>query len=262
VLDCARVDNVLSLVLWWSGLALEIVILIRGVRTRAITKYPCFYGYILCVFGVSAGLYAAYWVSPTIYFQWYWRTQFATLLVGCGVILEILDRSLESYGGARRFLSGLCAAILVAVVGYAALKVALGAVRLTAVSEAGMERDLRTVQAIFLATILVVVFYYGIGLGKNLKGLIFGFGVYVGTSLMTLAVLSVLGDPFENISERLRSGSYLFALAVWTVALWSYAPNPEVEPFGKIVPDYGQLAGETREKLEALRDYFNGPARP
>jgi hypothetical protein len=147
-------------------------------------------------------------------------------------------------------------------VGYAALKVGLGAVRLTAVSEAGMERDLRTVQAIFLATILAVVFYYGIGLGKNLKGLIFGFGIYVGTSLMTLALLSVLGHPFEGISERLRSGSYLFALAVWTVALWSYAPNPEVERFGAIGPDYDQLAGETREKLEALRDYFNGPARP
>jgi hypothetical protein len=262
VLDCARVDNVLSLILWWSGLALEIVILVRGLQTRAITKYPYFYVYILCVFGVSTGLYATYSVSPTIYSHWYWRTEFATLLAGCAVILEILEHALESYAGARRFLSGLCVAILAAVVGYAALKVALGAVRLTPVTEAGMERDLRTVQAIFLATILAVVFYYGIGLGKNLRGLILGFGEYVGVSLMTLAVLSFRGHRFENISGPLQSGSYLFALGIWAVALWSYAPNPPAGPGGRLELDYDQLAQETREKLKALRDHFDGSPRP
>jgi hypothetical protein len=262
MLDCARVGDVLSLILWWSGLALEIVILIRGLRTRAITKYPYFYLYILCVFGVSAGLYAAYRVSYTVYSRWYWPTEFATLVVGCGVILEILDRALEWYPGARRFLMGLCVAILVAVVGYAGWKVGLGALRSTAVSEAGMERDLRVVQAIFLATIMSVVFYYGIELGKNLKGLILGFGAYVGISVMILALLPALGSRFEILSERLRSGSYLFALLVWTVALWSYAPNPPARRSRGSGPDYDQFAGETREKLEGLRDYFGDPKRP
>lgn len=262
MLDCARVDDVLSLILWWSGLILEIVILVRGLRARAITKYPYFYLYILCVFGVSAGLYAVYLVSPAIYGRWYWRTEFATLLVGCGVILEILDQALESYAGARRFLSGWCIAIIAAVVGYAALKVAMGAVRLTAITEAGMERDLRVVQAIFLAAVMIVVFYYRIELGKNLKGLILGFSAYVGISLITLALLPILGPRFETFSERLRSGSYLFALLVWTVAMWSYAPNPVANRSMGIASDYDQFAGETREKLEALRDHFGGPTRP
>ena len=262
MLDCARVGDVLSLILWWSGLALEIVILLRGLRSRTITKYPYFYLYILCVFGVSAGLYAAYWVSHTVYTQWYWRTEFATLVVGCAVVLEILDRALESYPGARRFVMGLSVTILVVVVGYAAWKVALGALRSIAVTEAGMERDLRVVQAMFLATIMIVVFYYGIELGKNLKGLILGFGAYVGISVMILALLPILGPRFETLSEWLRSGSYLFALLVWTVAMWSYAPNPAVRRSVGIGPDYDQFAGETREKLEALRDHFGGPTRP
>ena len=262
MLDCARVGDALSLILWWSGLALEIVILLRGLRSRAITKYPYFYLYILCVFGVSAGLYALYSVSPQVYMQWYWRTEFATLIVGCGLILEILDHALESYPGARRFLIGLCLALLAAVVGYAAWKVALGAVRSTAITEAGMERDLRVVQAIFLATGMIVVFYYGIELGKNLKGLILGLGAYVGISLITLALLPILGPRFETLSERLRSGSYLFALVVWTVAMWSYAPNPAVNRSVGIGPDYDQFAGETRQKLEALRDHFSGPTHP
>lgn len=265
MLDCARVDDVLSLIFWWTGLALEFVILVRGLRTKAFVGYPYFYGYILCVFGVSAGLYAVYWVSPTAYSQWYWRTEFVTLLVGCGLILEILEHALESYAGAMRSLRGLCLVILTAVVAYAAVKVLRGAVRSTPVTFAGMERDLRTVQAIFLATTLVVVFYYGISLERSVKGLMLGFGVYVGASLMTLAVLSVLGHRFETISGPLQSASYLFALAVWTATLWSYAPNSVPEAFGQMEPDYDQLAGGTREKLkallEALRDYFNRKGR-
>ena len=99
-------------------------------------------------------------------------------------------------------------------------------------------------------------------LGKNLKGLILGFGAYVGISVMILALLPALGSRFEILSERLRSGSYLFALLVWTVALWSYAPNPPARRSRGSGPDYDQFAGETREKLEGLRDYFGDPKRP
>ena len=251
----------LSLIIWWMGLILEFAILARGLRTRAITKYPYFYVYIFCVFGVSLGLYAAYRVSPSLYGQWYWRTQFVTLLVGCGVILEILERILESYAGARRFLRALCLGILAAVIGYAALKVALGAVRLNPVTFAGMERDLRAVQAVFLATILLVVFYYAIHLDRNAKGLILGFGVYVGVSLMTLAVVAVFDERFQNVTGFLQSASYLFALGVWTIALWSYAPHAIPER-GQSEPDYEELANDTRERLEALRNQFDRTARP
>jgi hypothetical protein len=243
------------------GLMLEFVILLRGLRARMITKYPYFYGYLLCVFGVSAALYVCYRTSPLVYLQWYWRTQFATLVAGCGVILEILERALDSYAGARRFLRGLCLVVISAVVAYGAAKLAWGATGSNVVTFADMERDLRAVQAIFLATILVVVFYYRISLGRNSKGLILGLGTYVGVSLMTMAVLAVFGHRFEKISGPLQSGAYLFALVVWTACLWSYAPNPVPARSVRIEPDYDRLAGETREKLEALRDSFGGTAR-
>jgi hypothetical protein len=240
----------------------EFVILVRGLRVRMITKYPYFYGYVFCVFCVSAGLmYCSYRVSPAFYRQWYWPTQFVTLVAGCGVILEILERALDSYPGAARFLRGLCLVLIATLVCYAAAKLTWGFSGLDAVTFAEIERDLRAVQALFLATILTVVFYYRISLGKNAKGLITGLGIYVGVSLMTMASVAVLGRSFESISGPVQSSSYLLALMVWAVALWSYAPNPVPER-GKTELDYPELADQTRQKLEGLRDYFKPTAQP
>jgi hypothetical protein len=247
--------------MWLMGLAFEFVILLRGLRAGMITKYPCFYAYILCVFGVSAGLYLGFRVSPQFYQRWYWPTQYVTLVIGCGVILEILEHALESYAGARRFLRTLCIGVVAAVVCYFAVGAISGSL-FSNVTSAVLERDLRAVQAVFLAIILIVVFHYRISLGRNAKGLILGLGTYVGISLMTLAIFAVLGPGYKNISGVLQSGSYLFALIVWTIALWSYAPNPVPARTGRSGPNYEQLAGETREKLEALRSHFNRTARP
>ena len=247
--------------MWLMGLALEVVILLRGLRAGMITKYPCFYAYICCVFGVSAGLYVGSRVSPEFYQRWYWPTQYVTLVLGCGVILEILEDSLESYAGARRFLRTLCIGVVAAAVCYFGVRATSGSLFSNVTSDL-LERDLRAVQAVFLAIMLIVVFHYRISLGRNAKGLILGLGTYVGISLMTLAIFAVFGSSYKDISAVLQSGSYLFALLVWILALWSYAPNPVTDRTSRGDPDYEQLAGETREKLEALRSHFNRTARP
>jgi hypothetical protein len=259
MLDSAWVHDVLSLILWWTGLALEFAILFRGLRAKMISRYPYFYAYVLCVFVVSAGLYVGSQLSPGFYNRWYWPTQFVTLVMGCGVLLEILERTLESYAGARRLLRSLCLAFMVAVMCYGAVKVASGTLLSNLGSSAEVERDLRAVQVIFLVAMLAVVSYYRIRFGRNVRGLVLGFGTYVGISMIALAIFAVFGPRFQKIWGHLQSSSYLFALAVWTFALWSYAPNPVP---GRGGPDYEELAGQTREKLEALRNHFNRTARP
>lgn len=244
------------------GLALELLILARGLRTGMVRKYPYFYAYMLCVLVVSAWMYASYRTSHALYAKWYWPTQFATLVAGCGVILEILAHGLESYPGAMRFLRYLCVGVFGALFSYVGLIKVLRMVWSISVNSVQAERDLRVVQAVFLATILAVAFYYGINLGQNLKGLILGFGVYVGVSVIVLALRAGLGEGLRPVWGYLQSGSYLFALAVWTWALWSYVPNPVPERIGRIAPDYDALALQTRERLEAIGSQFKGTARP
>lgn len=239
----------MTFLIWWSGLVLELIILFRGLRAGMIKKYPYFYGYIVCVFAVSAGLYVGYRASPVFYRKWYWPTQFATLVAGFGAILAIAENALETYPGAKRFLRLSSYAVLVVVFGSVGLK-ALG----PSGNTAEMERDLRCVEALLLITIGGIAAYFGIRLGKNLKGLILGFSAYVGVSLMTLALVVAAGQRLQHVWAILQSGSYLLALAIWAVALWSYVPNPVASRSGV---KYEMLASRTEAKLKAVRDHFD-----
>jgi hypothetical protein len=253
------------MLLWRAGLVLELVILARMVHNRTFRKYPVFYSYIACVFLVSAGLYVLRvgWPQKTVmYGNWYWRTQLITMLIGYGVILDLSRRALAAYPGAERFVRTIGLGVFVVVFAAVGLHRILDHSWALNLLTAEMERDLRVVEALFLAIILVALSYYRINLGRNLAGLALGMGVYVGVSLITLTLLQFVGTRFMYAWQVLQSGSYLFSLGVWTVAFWSYGPNPSPAGGSLTQGDYEALAGHTREKLEALRSHFTGTARP
>lgn len=251
----------LSLLLWQAGLLLESLILVRAVRSRMVTKFPYFYGYIFCVFVVSLGLYIGNAVRPDFYENWYWPTQFATLLAGCGVVLDAVQHSFGFYPGAERVARLACLAIFGATIFYVGSKAVMQAELTPLAVTVGLERDLRVIEALLLFTVLSIVFYYGIELGRNLVGLIVGFGTYVGVSLISLAVRAFAGPRFNETWGILQSSAYLLSLMVWMVALWSY--SPQVVPSGRsrMESDYEALAGATREILSSLRSYFKRTAR-
>jgi hypothetical protein len=211
---------------------------------------------MLCVAAGSLGLYPLY--GTPVYTKYYWPVHLVTTVAGCAVVLEILTLALASYAGAARFLRRLCMLLLGAVVCYGWARVALGGLN----TAARTERDLRLVEAVFLAAMLLVANYYSIRLGRNLKGLILGFGGYVGISLIALSQFIATGPPFlKLLLGYLQTGAYVLALVIWTVALWSYAPNPVPERRA-IEPDYEILALQTRERLKEIGDQLKGTARP
>jgi hypothetical protein len=251
----------LSLLLWRAGLLLEFLILVRAVRSRMATKFPYFYGYIFCVFVVSLGLYISNEVRPDFYETWYWPTQFATLVAGCGVVLDVVEHAFGFYAGAERVARVACLAIFGATIFYVGLKAATQAELTPLAVTVGLERDLRVTEALLLVTVLSIVFYYGIALGRNLVGLIVGFGTYVGASLITLAVRAFAGPRFNESWGLLQSSAYLLSLMVWTIALWSYSPQPVPVDRARLDGDYEALASATREILNSLRSYFKRTAR-
>jgi hypothetical protein len=103
VLRFAPVTDMLSSLLWPAGLLIELLLLVRSVQTKTFTKYIYFYAYISCVFVVSAGLFVEH-SKLEFYEAWYWPTQFATLAMGCAVVLEIagcLSRSRAICAGGK-----------------------------------------------------------------------------------------------------------------------------------------------------------------
>jgi hypothetical protein len=249
----------LSSLLWPAGLLFEFVLLVRSVQTKAFTKYIYFYAYISCVFVVSAGLFIGH-SRLEFYEAWYWPTQFATLAMGCGVVLEIVRQALAPYPGAGRIARRASCAVFIVTFCYVEWRVASRAVWSTVAATVELERDLRVIEALLVATVLAIVFYYRIEVGKNVTGMILGFGAYVGVSLTTLALRSFLGPGFNALWSDLQTASYFFALIVWTVALWSYEPNPKPATPGRGSAGYDALVQGTRAHLESVRSNLRGVA--
>src|SRR5271155_5207842 len=250
----------LSLLLWPAGLLVELLLLVRSVQTKNLTKYIYFYAYILCVFIVSAGLFIGR-SRVEFYEAWYWPTQFATLAMGCAVVLEIVRQALAAYPGAERFARRASCAVFAVTFCYVEWHVVRRTEWSTAAATVELERDLRVIEALVLATVLAIVFYYRIELGRNVTGMIVGFGAYVGVSLTTLALRSFVGPRFDTAWALLQSASFVFGAAVWTVALWSYSPNPAPPPTERNDAGYDALVHGTRAQLQSVRSSLRGVAR-
>jgi len=236
-----------------AGILLELMILVRALQQRLIRKYAYFYSYAVSVLLGTLLLSGVRVSRPGLYPSCYWSVQFVTLLFGYGILLEIIQHVLSPYPGAERFARlagvGLLAGILCFALVYS--RVAPGSSHGQVVVE--FERDLRTVQTLLLFSLLGVISYYGIPIGRNMKGMILGYGLYVGTSLISLAVRAYAESWLELVWVFAQSISFALSLLIWLVALWSYAPNPAPGPAVGLEEDYGALAMKTRALVNTMR---------
>jgi hypothetical protein len=243
------------------GLLLELLLLGRGLQTRLFKRYYFFYIYILSVTLFTAVMMVANGTAPTtLYVRWYWPFQLATLVTGYGILLEILNHVLAPYPGAERFARFCGLGAFGAILCFALLApVALPHWSAGTVVE--FERDLRSVQAVFICGLLAVIFYYGVGIGRNMKGMIMGYGLYILTSLVSLAVASFGGRSFDQIWDVVQPLSFAISLVMWLVALWSYCPNPAPDHRIYLEEDYGALVARTKTVMGAIRTYIGKAAR-
>jgi hypothetical protein len=248
----------LSLVIWWAGLFLDAAILWRAFRSKTFGKYPYFYTYFTCIVIVDLTRYFVYTHNPSVFRNWYWSTQFLSVAIGYGVILEILRQVLARYPGVARFGSRILWTSFFAVLAYNTYKSSTVTNWSAAATGAELERDLRTVQAFALAGILIVISHYCIEIGINLKGIIVGYGVFIALSVMNLAVQAYAGPSIQGVLRGFQSYSFFISQFVWITALWSYQPSPAAPPAGKLESDYEDLSRRTKGMLRALRGSISG----
>jgi len=251
-----------TLILSSAGLLLESLILFRGFRNRILSKYPLFYAYIFCVLLLDISSYGVYGMSPGTYRNWYWATQIIILLVGYGVILEIVHKALSPYAGADRVAAVFVAGIFGLVFLFVIYKSLVAPNWSPATTYYELERDLRAVQAIVLASILGVIFGYGISIGRNLKGIILGYGLYIGSSIISLALRAYGGTSFHATWRLIQPYAFLVSLCVWATAMWSWQENPVPRMPDRFESDYESFALRTRALLGSLRSYLERTARP
>lgn len=245
--------GMLTLVVWWTTILLESVILVRCMRNRVVRDYPFFTAYLACVLVSSASGFVVHQLRYSLYQYWYWTWEFVCVIAGYGLLLEILERALATSPGPRRFARNAGLLVLASIVGLTTLQWALGRGPSSFLTSLEVERNLRSAESILLALIVGVVFYYGVPIGKNLKGIALGYGLCVATVVMGYATRSYLGPSFHAMFSAISSYSYTASLLIWTLALWSRHPNPRLEPSAQLEADYDSLARWTRTVLGRMR---------
>jgi len=242
-------------------MCLEGIILFRSFYGKIASKYPLFYTYLAVVLALDLARYFVYTSHPSSWGMFYWSTQFVSVLVGYAVILEILKQALDPYQGAERFGRYLVLGVFAAVFAFVAYRSAMRSNWSPAATTVELERDLRAVQVLVLMSILAVVLYYRIAIGRNVKGMILGYGLFIGTNVMNLALRSYVGSGYHPVWEFVKSYSYVASVVVWTVTLWSYQPNPIPELPTRVESDYETLALRTRGMAAAMRSHLGRAAR-
>lgn len=236
-----------------TGLLLRSAVLLCGRHFRILRTYRWFYLYILSGMLGDVALAVTARTPAPWYRNSYWASQLLTMVFGCAVVLEVFKHVLKPYPGAERLARNLVlltfSAIFILPLIYARMT------NFAAGSFIELERDARTAEVFFLVLILAVVFHYGIPIGRNMRGMIFGYGLYVGASLFILAFRSYFGFELDAIWRVVQPICSLLALCIWLRAMWGYDPAPIPDHEIAIESDYEALAARTRHAVEAVRSH-------
>src|SRR5258708_32275657 len=97
----------MSNLIWAAAIALEITLLMRGVKGRLVKLYPLFYGYIACVLTIDVLRFVCYKFDPIFYTNLYWYSEFLAILASCAVVFEIYKCSFKNHVRVARLAQGL-----------------------------------------------------------------------------------------------------------------------------------------------------------
>lgn len=241
--------------IWCACISLEIVLLLRSIPFL-FRRFPIFYSYIACVLIQDLIAIPIYRNLPGAYATFYWTSTILMAILGYLLILEIYGRSLEKFAGAARLVRIVLLVAFFLVVARALIALFGGSPARLAPFAAFLERDLRTLQAILLAALLGIFTFYRIPTGRNLRGIMAGYTLYVGVRVLELTAYTELGRADALFVSKLEPFSYLICLGIWTTALWSRSSEPDVETAPHVERGGEQLAGVTRSKLLRARAYL------
>lgn len=252
----------LTQILWWLGMVLEGSLLLRAAARGFIRSYPIFFTYLGYVLLESLSRFYVYIQHPAAYGPFYWSTQLGSVLLGYALVWEISRQALARYPGTYRMARSAIALIFVVVVSKALLSSLAAGGWSLGQTTAELERDFRTVQAFILLAIIGLLVQYRIRIGRNLWGMVLGYGFFIGTSILNLTFRSWFGDAFQPWWQYLQPMAYVAVLMIWCTTLWSYQPNPEPEAAPRIEQDYQSLVTATRRRFRQARVHIGRTVRP
>jgi len=253
----------LTQILWWGGILLELLLLLRGIQTNWVRRFPIFYSYHVFILVQSLGLFGVYFWFSALYRGTYWTCEFIALLMGSLILLEIYRVALRRYPGTARMARNLLGFVLAMAVAKALVGHSYGAVWWPAKTYGELDRNLRVVQLFAILALVVVILAYSIPRGRHLKGILAGYGLFVALSVALLTLDQYLKGSFPGLLLYAPAIAYNLALGIWTVALWvpEKKESPAVAEAVVEARDHPSLVSRTKQELDSIRLGLPGAAR-
>jgi len=249
------------LAIWLAGLTLVAFLLLRALRGGFVRRYTLFYIYLGFVLVTSSFLLVIYLARPNDYQRLYWYAEFPGVALGCGIVWEIYRGSFRRFPGAARVARSVLFFVFAVVLSKFLVDTWNGAAWWPAGAVLELERNLRAAQAVILGGLVMVISIYRIPLGQNLWGMMLGYGLFIGTNVITLALRVLLGDAFQDAWHYLQPLSYNAMLCIWCITLGSYKPVPIPKTEPSIEQDYQVLVAATSKGLVQARTYVRKAMR-
>jgi len=247
----------------WAGVALEVVLIVRAFQGGLLRRFPLFYSYLTFVLLESFAAWYLYRRNPDLYASVYWYLQWVALFLGSLVIFEIYRVALKSYPGTARIARNLLFLVFALTFAKVLVNHSFGSVYWPAATTAELERNLRMVQGFAILAIAVVLLIYAIPRNRNLNGILVGYGLFVASAIVQLSLVSHLGAWFQKLFWYTQPFAYDLVLGVWTITLWSPAPEPvsSSAALNQAVDDHSSLVARTEQDLGRADLGFPGAFR-
>ncbi len=245
----------ISLSIWLVSIAVELLLVARGVQQKLVGRYPFFYSYISFVL-ISDLLLFAIRVPQNTYLYLYWIAEFLGLVLGCLVFFEFYRVALSPYPGTARMARALLAVLFATAMIKTVIKTASVPEWWHNATPAQVEGLLRVCQLLAILSLTALILFYSIPTGKNLRGILLGYGLFVSWSVICLALVAVGVARFNSLWSYTFPLSYLITLVVWTRHLWSYEPNPVPDRAIPLEQEYQRVAAATQRCLHDARGYL------
>lgn len=252
----------LSQAIWWACIVVEAVLLARGLFAKLLKQYPAFYAYVLFVWLQSILRFSVYHTRPQLYSKVYWITEYLGVLAGCAVVFEIYRVGLRAYPGTARLARNLLAFVLILAFVKVTFETGNNPLWWSTATTLDLELALRVVQALALVAIVALFFFYAIPFGRNLRGILLGYGLFLGGSVVLFSLASKTWEAFRAFWVHIQPASYFVVLLVWAGHLWSYVPNPEPQRAVQLEEQYQRMAAATSRRLQEARGYLARAVRP
>ncbi len=204
--------------------------------------YPYFSAFVLWVTLRSISFFPAQGFSATAYRNFYWGTDTIDIILRFLIVWEVFrhvfPRNSEIYKIAAQGFKIVM--ITLAVFSLGALWSYETYAQFHSVYPA-LERVFGFAQAVLILSVLLGARYYGLPLGRNILGIALAFGAWASISTANNAMID-LRHSFLPYWQLLRPFSFVSMLAMWTWAMWIYAPNPRIKVHSATerIPDIAQ----------------------